>query len=114
MHELSITENLLEITLRHAQVADVKKVTQLNLVMGQMASIVDDSVQFYWDIIAKGTIAQDAILKFERIPATFHCLDCDTKFTLTNQADFSCPHCQSTCVQVIGGDEFRLDSIDVE
>lgn len=114
MHELSITQHLLELTLSHAAKAGATKVTRLHLVIGQMASIVDDSVQFYWETIAQDSIAAEAVLHFERIPATFHCLDCNRHFTLDNQADFRCPHCHSATVQLRGGDEFRLESIDVE
>lgn len=114
MHELAITESLLEITLKHAEAAGAKKVKQLNIVIGQMSSVVDESVQFYWDFIAKNTIAKEAILKFERIAATFRCLNCEAEFGLNGHHNFLCPHCQSAQVQLIGGSDFRLDSIDVE
>lgn len=114
MHELPITQRLLEITLEHAESAGAKKVNQLNIVIGQMSSVVDESVQFYWDIVAKDTIAEGAVLHFERIPALFYCLNCQTQFELNGKENFFCPHCQSAQVQVIGGDDFRLESIDVE
>jgi hydrogenase nickel incorporation protein HypA/HybF len=114
MHELAITESLLGVTLKHAEAAGAKKVNQLNIVIGQMSSVVDESVQFYWDFVAKDTIAEGAILKFERVPATFRCFDCEAEFGLNGHHDFLCPHCQGVKVQLIGGDDFRLDSIDVE
>ena len=115
MHELAITESLLEITLKHAEAAGAKKVKQLNIVIGQMSSVIDESVQFYWDFVAKDTIAEGAILKFERIPATFRCLNCQAEFGLNgDRPGFLCPHCQSAQVQVVSGNDFRLDSIDVE
>jgi len=114
MHELAITESLLEITLKHAAAANAKKVNQLNIIIGQMSSVVDDSVQFYWDFVAQNTIAAGALLNFERIPAKFLCRNCQTEFTLNSHPDFVCPQCASGQVQVVGGDEFRLDSIDVE
>jgi hydrogenase nickel incorporation protein HypA/HybF len=115
MHELSITESLLEITLKHAEAAEAQKVKQLNIVIGQMSSVVDESVQFYWDFVAKDTIAEGAILNFERIPATFRCFNCQAEFSLNGgRPDFLCPHCKSAQVQVVGGNDFRLNSIDVE
>ncbi len=114
MHELSITQNLLEITLRHAEKAQAKKVNQLNVVIGQMSSIVDESVQFYWDIVAKDTLAEGSKLHFERVPGALHCLSCQAQFPLPGDQNFLCPHCQSARVRIAGGDEFRLDSIDVE
>lgn len=60
MHELAVTQSILDISLRHAQKAGAEKITGINLVIGEFASIVDDSVQFYWELYAQGTIAQNA------------------------------------------------------
>ena len=76
MHELPVTDNLLEITLRHAKSARAKRVTDLYLVVGQLSSIIDDSIQFYWDIIAKDSIAEGAALHFRRIPVQLECRNC--------------------------------------
>ncbi len=113
MHELSVTESILEISLRHAEKANAKRVTNLYLVVGQLASIVDDSVQFYWDIISKDTIADGAALNFRRLPATFACLDCNHKYSPDSNG-FSCPQCHSDRVKVISGDEFFMEAIDIE
>ncbi len=113
MHELPVTENILEISLRHAEAANAKRITHLYLVIGQLASIVDDSVQFYWDIVAKGTIADGAVLHFKRLPATFSCLDCSHEYQLQGDG-FSCPKCNSEHVKVLSGDEFYMEAIDVE
>ena len=114
MHELAVTQSLLKLALKHAERVEAKKITRLNLVIGQMSSIVDDSIQFYWDTMAQDTIAASAKLHFKRVPATFYCFNCCQKFELSQQTDFTCPHCQSGQVQVVGGDEFRLESIDID
>ena len=90
MHELSVAESILEIALRHAQPAQARKISDLYLVIGQLSSLIDDSVQFYWDFISKETPAEGARLHFRRIPAEFRCLDCDQAFTLCN-SDLGCP-----------------------
>jgi hydrogenase nickel incorporation protein HypA/HybF len=113
MHELSVTESILDIALRHAKNAGAIRITDLNLVIGQLSSIVDDSVQFYWDIIAKDSLAEGARLHFKRIPAEMLCLDCGKRFGLDGDI-LACPDCQSVHVKVIAGDEFRLDSMDVD
>ncbi len=113
MHELSVTESLLEIALRHGQNAQARRITDLYLVIGRLSSILDESVQFYWDMISQGTICEGARLHFQRIPATLLCLDCNTTYTLAGELT-GCPQCGGEHVTVTGGDEFRLDSIEVE
>jgi hydrogenase nickel incorporation protein HypA/HybF len=113
MHELPVTESLLEIALRHAKKAGAERITRLNIVIGELSSIVDESVQFYWDIVSRDTMAEGAELHFERVDGTLRCLSCGCTFPL-NHEDFACPACGEQRVVAVGGDDFRLDSIEIE
>ena len=113
MHELPITQNILRIANQYAEQANASRVTDLYLVIGQLSSIVDDSIQFYWDVISKDTLCQGATLHFKRIPAELRCLDCDHTYALSRELT-TCPQCDSTHIRVIAGEEFRLDSIEIE
>ncbi len=77
MHELSITEGILSIALG---AAGGRRITAINLVIGDLSSFVDDSVQFYFDILSRGTPAESAALSFLRQPATAMCADCGHVF----------------------------------
>jgi hydrogenase nickel incorporation protein HypA/HybF len=113
MHELAVTESLLEISLRHAQAKKASRITDLYLIIGQWSSIVDDSVQFYWDIISEGTIAKGATLHFQRVPVLLVCQDCGKEYQPAND-EYTCPECGGTHAQVKTGDEFRLEAIDID
>ena len=113
MHELAVTENILSIVTRHAGDSKASKVTDIHLVIGQLSSIVDDSVQFYWDIIAEDTICEKAQLHFSRIPARFHCLDCDHEYEIP-QSLTPCIKCGSMNVELLTGEEFYVESIEIE
>jgi len=113
MHEMAITEQLLTTALRHAQQAGAARITRLNLVVGQLSSVVDDSVQFYWDFVAKGTIAEGALLSFRRVPASLACRECGAGFPI-DRFEGRCPSCGGEQVGVVSGDEFHLESIEVE
>ncbi len=113
MHELPVTEGLLKLALEYGQKADAARITDLHLVIGDLSSIVDDSVQFYWDIISKGTIAEGATLHFERVRTRMYCFACAEEY-IPQSGTLTCPTCGSAQVKVAGGDEFRLESIEVE
>jgi hydrogenase nickel incorporation protein HypA/HybF len=113
MHELSITESILKIALRHAGQSQAVKITDLYLVIGQLSSIVDDSVQFYWEIITKGTLAEGSRLHFTRIPTQLSCLDCGLRYAPQDE-DLACPNCDSIRVKIVAGEEFQLESIEIE
>lgn len=112
MHELTVTESILEIALRHARKAGAARVTAVHLVVGDLSSIVDDSVQFYWDIVSEGTAAEGARLHFRRIPTELLCQQCKCQYRLSE--DLTCPNCGSSDIRIVSGQEFYLEAIDVE
>ncbi len=89
------------------------RVVRLNLVIGEFSSVVDDSIQFYWDMMAKDTIAAGAQLCFERVPGRMQCVTCQHEFLHSN-FDGACPACGGARVLVVDGNQFRLDSIEIE
>ena len=113
MHELAVTESILNIVAQHAAQANAVRVTALHLVIGQLSSIVDDSIQFYWDMLAEGTMCAGARLHFERRPTVLQCLDCDQTYTLNGELT-DCPNCHSAHLKVVAGDEFYVESIEIE
>ncbi len=113
MHELAVTESILAISEKHAREANAEKVVGINLVIGRLASIVDDSIQFYWDIISKESICFGAILHFERKPGLLHCNACSSDYTIDSMLQ-PCPNCGSPDIKVVSGEEFYVDSIEIE
>jgi hydrogenase nickel incorporation protein HypA/HybF len=113
MHELSVTESILEIAISHAKKAGAIKVTQINLVIGRLSSIVDDSVQFYWETMSDGTLCTGSKLTFQRLPAILHCTNCQNDYQIDQELT-PCPKCGSYQTTIIGGEEFYVDSIEIE
>ena len=114
MHELSVTQSILDIVSRHAEKAGAKRVLRINLVIGELSSVVDDSVQFYFDFLGKDTVAAGAQLAFERLPVRVRCGACGQEWH-PESADWNCPACnQQAQGHVVAGREFYVDSIEVE
>jgi hydrogenase nickel incorporation protein HypA/HybF len=113
MHEMAVTESILHITLDHAGRVNAKRVSGITIKLGQLSSLIDDSIRFYWDLIAADTIAEKAELHFERVAARAVCLDCATEFALPKDS-FACPKCRSERFRIVAGDEMVVESIEVE
>jgi hydrogenase nickel incorporation protein HypA/HybF len=113
MHELSITEQIAAIAVKHGEKNAAQQITDLYLVIGELSSVIDESVQFYWDLITENTLCEGAKLHFKRIPALFRCLDCTTEYTLVQGELTSCPKCESSRMEIHQGKEFHLDSINI-
>lgn len=117
MHELPIVESMLSIALESAEQANARRITIIEVVIGELSSFVDDSIQFYFDIISKGTLAEGAVLRFHREPAIARCLACGHEADVRPPlppAMTICPACGSEQVRVNGGDACRLASIEVD
>jgi len=116
MHELSVTEGLLRIIEDEVKGTTISKVCGVNLVIGDLASIVDESVQFYFDILSKGSIAEAATLSITRVPPEFSCRTCGlNSVNRVNQINsYKCLACGGNDVLVTKGHEFYIDSIEVE
>jgi hydrogenase nickel incorporation protein HypA/HybF len=113
MHELSITQGILNIALEKATEAQASRITAINLVIGDMANIIDECVQFYFNFLSKDTIANYARLIFKHIPMEVRCRNCNHSFRPKNTV-WSCPQCKKWDAEIIAGHELLIDSIEVE
>jgi hydrogenase nickel incorporation protein HypA/HybF len=104
---------MLDLVLEQAEKAEAKNVGKISLVIGEMTGVVDRAVQFYFDFLSKGTTAEGAVLAFKVIPTMAKCRNCHREFEL-GEFDWTCPHCQSNNIEIVGGKELFVESIEVE
>ena len=113
MHELSVTQSLFDIVLEQAKKSGAKKVAGINVVIGAMTGIVGDSVGFYLDFLSKDTIVEGAALNIKIIASRALCRQCGKEFEL-KEFDWRCPECSGTSLEITGGKELFVESIEVE
>lgn len=113
MHELAITQNILDIAINEAKAAQASHITKIRLIIGELSGVVGECVQFYFDFLKRGSIAENATIDFETVPAELHCRNCQASFKLED-SNWACPYCQSTTVEITGGQSCFIESIEVE
>lgn len=113
MHELTITQNIIDIALEHAQRAGATQISRINLVIGEMTGVAAECVRLYIRVLGRGTAAEEAELAVRLVPITARCQDCAESFEVR---DFRwvCPRCESTRSDIIGGRELFVESIEVD
>jgi hydrogenase nickel incorporation protein HypA/HybF len=114
MHELSVTQSILEIAMRHAEQAGAQRILAINLIVGDLTGFVDDSIQFYFDFLSQDTIAQDAQLNIQRITSRVRCHTCGAEYTPPDSRLWTCPECAALGGEVIAGREFSITTIEIE
>ena len=114
MHELSITQDVVKIVLEHAEKNGAQKVLSVNLRVGELRDVVEEWMQRFFDYLSKGTLAEGAKLKIERLPVIFSC-SCGETFSanIKEKRDITCPRCEGRDVTLISGREFEIIGIEV-
>lgn len=113
MHELSITQSMLNLVLEQAEKAEATKVGKIDLVIGEMTGVVSECVQFYFDFLSRGTIAEGAALAIKTVSTQVQCRGCDKLFEV-REFDWTCPHCRGNNIEIVAGKELFVESIEVE
>ena len=116
MHELPITESILNIVITYAEKNAVKKVVAINLQVGMLSDLEDEWIQRYFDHLSKDTVAEGARLKIERIPIRLQCNLCSTSYEVkkTNIGDTVCPGCGQKDGKLISGREYHIRDMEVQ
>jgi hydrogenase nickel incorporation protein HypA/HybF len=114
MHELSVSQSVLDIALRHAEKAGARRILAVHLVIGDLTGFVDDSIQFYFDFLSRDTLAAGAELKFERVAARVRCHACGAEYAPPDARLWSCPECNALGGEILSGREFSVASLEIE
>lgn len=90
-----------------------RKVSLVTLTVGRLRQVVPDSLSFYFEIIARDTEVEGARLDLQIVPARLQCSGCNNEWE-PDFPTFRCPACSGGKVVVLSGEEFMVDSIEVE
>lgn len=113
MHELWLCNRLLEIIQEQMMNQTYSRVKVINLEMGELTAVDKSALLFSFDVASKGTIAENGCLKFIVIPAKAWCEYCQKEIHI-KQTYQACEFCNNYSLRIMGGEEFRIHSIEVE
>jgi len=110
MHELSLSSAIVNTAVKHAR---GRPVTQISLRVGRLRQVIPETLEFYFEFVARGTPCEGARLEQELIEARLRCNHCRHDWAIEIPA-FRCPACGGSDVTVACGNEFEVESIEVE
>jgi len=111
MRELEATQNILNKSL--LQVTDGKRIKSVHLFIGEIAELNQNLIERHWRELAKGTPAEHARLHFRSIEAEVQCMACFEKYQPLD-GQIHCPYCGSYGAKILAGEEFNLESIELD
>jgi hydrogenase nickel incorporation protein HypA/HybF len=113
MHELSISNSILELVAQQARAAGATKVTGINLTFGELCGFSPEAVRMCLEGLGKNTLAEGATLSFNNIRAAARCQQCGRE-SCPSEHEWLCPHCGQGGLEITHGRELRVDSIEVD
>src|SRR5215207_549669 len=111
MRELQSTQTILNKLL--LQVPDTKRIKNIHLVIGEISELDQKLIQQHWRELSKGTPAEHAQLHFRLIKAEVQCMSCFSKYVPLD-GKIHCPYCGSYGAKILSGEEFNLESIELD
>ncbi len=117
MHELPLTQNILDTALAYAERTNSTKVVTIVLKLGALRDIQKEWIEHYFRYISRGTIAADAEILVICDPIVCRCADCEKDFEI-DRASYAgeaivCPVCSSQNYTLVSGTKFQIEGIEV-
>lgn len=113
MHEMSLTESVVEILCEEGRRQGFARVKTVWLEIGTLSGVEPGAMEFCFDVVTRGTLAEGARLEIVRTPGQGWCLDCERSVALAERFG-ACPECGGYKVQMTSGDEMRVKELEVE
>ncbi|QBI53558.1 hydrogenase maturation nickel metallochaperone HypA/HybF [Streptomonospora litoralis] len=108
MHEMAITQSVVETVCERLEGAPARALT---LEIGRLSGVVPDAVRFCFDMAADGTALAGARLDITEPDGRARCRACTNEFRLDDLIALC--GCGSADVEITGGQELRIRSVEV-
>jgi hydrogenase nickel incorporation protein HypA/HybF len=112
MHEVSVMQDTLVLAVRHARDRGAQRIHTLTMRIGDLSGVVPDALEFAFDVVARGTMAEGARLEIHRVPLRCHCAACQREFEPPDVC-CECPSCRRPSTDIRAGREMELTSLEV-
>ncbi len=112
MHEMSLAEGVLDVVQQAARQHAPCAVRTVRLEIGALAAVEKDALRFAFEVLKRGSVAENALLDIVELPGLAWCMRCSRSVGIDARGD-PCPECGSWQLQVTGGDEMRVKELEL-
>ena len=113
MHELGITQSIVEIAEQTARGQHANKVLSVTIEIGELSGVIPDAVEFCFEACTQETLLEGSRLIINKIPGLAKCDECNAEARIDNMT-FSCPACGSYSLQRLQGEELNIKEVEIE
>jgi hydrogenase nickel incorporation protein HypA/HybF len=113
MHELSLAMNLVELAESEMLKSGSSSIFSVNVMVGRLSGVDPDALKFMLDLSKKNTLLENALINFDLVDGKGSCRNCHHEFIVETLAPV-CPACNGLSVEITGGDQLRIVSMEVD
>ncbi len=112
MHELALSQGIIDVVCRQAAADGASRVLRVRIAVGALSHVEPNAIEFCFDAVSRGTLADGARLEIDRPAGRAHCLACESVVDVAGY-DSPCPACGAHRWVLVGGDELRVLELEV-
>lgn len=108
MHELGLCTSIVDAVERRA---GARPVAHVRVRVGRLHHVHPNAFDQSFTVAAMGTVAEDAVAELVLLPVRARCGACRADWQCP-EIPTACPTCGSVEIELVGGDELVLESIE--
>lgn len=112
MHEMSLCEGIRQIIDDQAVAQKFSKVKTVRVEIGRFAGVEKPALEFAFDVVMRGSVAEGARLEMIDLPGRAMCYDCMKEVEIEERLD-PCPDCGGGKLMPVAGDEMKIKDLEV-
>lgn len=112
MHEFSIMSAALATAGEKTRAAGATQIHRLKLRVGTLSGVVPAALRFAFEALKEKSLAAQAVLEIEEVPAVGWCAECAAEFE-TAEGKYECPRCHQPSGDLRRGKEMDLASLEI-
>jgi hydrogenase nickel incorporation protein HypA/HybF len=113
MHELGIMESTMAAVLDAVRAKGAQRVHRIVLRVGALSGAEPDALRFAFEVVARGTPAEDAVLDIDLVAARALCAACGVEFEAGTGFITECPTCHRLSGDLRHGRELELTRVEM-
>ena len=113
MREAAATQSILTKALLKVRDSAASRIKSIQIAIGEISDLDQTSIRRHWEELARNTPAEHAQLHFRFIKAEVQCMACFSKYS-PEGGKIHCPYCGSYGAKILSGEEFFLESIELD
>lgn len=113
MHEVSLCEGVVGLIEDEAARQRFRRVKSIVLEIGELSHVEGQAMEFCFDAVSHGTVAEGARLDIVTVAGVGWCPDCQASLPMIERYG-ACPRCGGSRLRITAGDELRVLEMEVE